>query len=100
VEGAVSSPEWIVVSLGWCLGLVAWVTGGNERFHVQKFWWVQDSTGAFRTCSAVPCIDFYLLFGEKGETKRKKKEEKNETILAAGYSTWDSGAVLCYKKLI
>jgi hypothetical protein len=48
-----------------------------------------------------PALTFICFLEKKGKQKGKKKEEeKNETILAAGYSTWDSGAVLCYKKLI
>jgi hypothetical protein len=54
---------------GFSSGMVQ--AGGNQRFYVHKFWWVQDIPDACRTHSAVLCVVF-LLFGHKGTNFLKR----------------------------
>jgi hypothetical protein len=77
VEGVASSPEWVVVSLGWCLGPAAWVTGGSERFHA-------TNPGGSRTAQVLSelvlqfSVLIFLFFEEKEEKRKGKKKKKRK----------------------
>lgn len=65
-DGVASSPERVVVSLSGFRGQQHWSqAGGSQKFCVHEFWWAQGNPGAFRTHSAVFCIEV-LLFGKRG----------------------------------
>jgi hypothetical protein len=81
-------------------GELVWglVVGSSQRFWVQNFGGSRIAPVAFRTHSAVLCVEL-LHFGERERKKEKGKEKRESTLcwFSVAASNQASGTVLCYK---